>query len=240
VPDLVLLRHGESAWNAEDRFTGWTDVDLTPRGEREARQAGRALAAARTQGLELHVVHTSLLTRAVRTATLALEELGTPWLPVRRHWRLNERHYGDLQGRNKRQTAERYGTEQVRRWRRSYTERPPTLGSDDPRHPLHDPRYADLPASALPAGESLEDVVRRVVPYFEDAIAADLVRFGGVLVVAHGNSLRALAKHLEGIDDESIIDFELPTGVPRHYEIGPRGRVVAARFLELPGAHDPA
>jgi 2,3-bisphosphoglycerate-dependent phosphoglycerate mutase len=214
VPRLVLLRHGQSVWNAENRFTGWTDVDLSPAGEEEARRAGRLLRAEQeADRLDLQVVHTSVLTRAVRTANLATEELGRPWLAVRRTWRLNERHYGDLQGRTKAETAERHGLEQVQRWRRSYDEPPPPLDPADKRSGLLDPRYRGLPPSALPSTECLADVVRRVVPWFEDAIAADLAR-GDVLVVAHGNSIRALVKHLKGISDQAIVELEVPTGIP--------------------------
>jgi len=235
VPTLVLLRHGESVWNAQNRFTGWTDVDLSPTGEAEARQAGRLLADEHRAGtLDLQVVHTSVLTRAVRTANLALEELQRPWLTVRRHWRLNERHYGDLQGRNKREIAETFGAEQVQAWRRSYDVPPPALPPDDDRHPAHDRRYASLPASALPATECLADVVRRVVPYWEDAIVPDLRHDGGVLVVAHGNSIRALVKHLKGIADEAIVELEVPTGVPWLLRFDDRLQLVEDGFLGDP------
>ena len=214
MSDLVLLRHGESTWNAENLFTGWVDVDLTPKGEAEARRAGELLAEEEARGLVLGVVHTSVLTRAVRTADLALCVMGRTWLPVRRHWRLNERHYGALQGKNKKQTAEEFGMEQVKLWRRSYATAPPPLSRDDAGHPSHDPRYADLPPDALPATECLADVVARMVPYWEDAIVPDLRVFGGVFVVAHGNSIRALVKHLKGISDADIVGLEVPTGVP--------------------------
>ncbi len=218
VPDLVLLRHGESVWNAENRFTGWTDVDLSATGEDEARAAGRLLA---DEGdLDLQVVHTSVLTRAVRTANLALEEMGRSWLPVRRHWRLNERHYGDLTGRNKADTAEAYGPEQVRAWRRGYSTPPPAVPASDERHPATDARYRHVPARELPATECLADVVARLVPYFVDAIVPDLLALGGVLVVAHGNSLRAMVKYLETIGDEEIVDLDIPTGIPRRYRLG--------------------
>ncbi len=222
MPDLVLLRHGESVWNAENRFTGWYDTDLSERGADEARQAGRLLAqAAGGDGapLDLRVVHTSVLTRAVRTANLALDELGRSWLPVRRHWRLNERHYGDLQGKDKKETAERYGLDQVKLWRRSYDVPPPPLERDDERHPRFDLRYRGLAPSALPASECLADVVARVVPYWEDAIAPDLLAGLGVLVVAHGNSLRALVKFLLRISDEDIPGLEIATGVPWHLQL---------------------
>jgi len=219
VLDLVLLRHGESLWNAENLFTGWTDVDLTEKGEEEAVQAGRLLAA--EPSLDLRLVHTSVLTRAVRTANLTLDALGRSWLPVHRHWRLNERHYGDLQGLDKRETAERFGLEQVKVWRRSYDVPPPALPAGDPRLPAHDPRYRDVPSHALPATECLADVVVRVLPYWDDAIVPDLraagARGGAVLVVAHGNSIRALRKHLDGISDADIVGLDIPTGIPFRY-----------------------
>ena len=237
MPDLLLLRHGESVWNAENLFTGWYDADLSRRGEEEARQAGRLLAqAAGGDGtpLDLRVVHTSVLTRAVRTANLALDELGRSWLPVRRHWRLNERHYGALQGRDKKETAERYGLDQVKLWRRSYDVPPPALERDDERHPRFDLRYQGLAPSALPASECLADVVARVVPYWEDAIAPDLLAGLGVLVVAHGNSLRALVKFLLGISDEDIPGLEIATGVPWHLHLDEHLQVVHEQLLGDP------
>jgi|SRR5579871_3429429 len=216
MPTLVLLRHGQSEWNKKDLFTGWIDVDLSAQGEAEARAAGRALAAA---GVRPTIVHTSLLTRAIRTANLALEEMGLLWLPVRRTWRLNERHYGDLQGRNKAETRERYGEEQFLAWRRSYATPPPPLPPGDDRSAAGDPRYAGLPPEAVPATECLADVVVRLLPWWEDGIATDLKAGHTVLVSAHGNSLRALRKHLDGISDEAIVGLELPTGVPTVYEL---------------------
>jgi len=219
VLDLVLLRHGESLWNAQNLFTGWTDVDLSPAGEEEAVRSGQLLAA--EVSLDLRIVHTSVLTRAIRTADLALAAAGRPWLPVRRHWRLNERHYGDLQGLDKKKTAERYGLDQVKQWRRSYDVPPPALPSGDPRHPVNDLRYQDVPAHALPATECLADVVARVLPYWDDVIVPDLLtagaRGGAVLVVAHGNSIRALRKHLDAISDDEIPGLEVPTGIPFRY-----------------------
>jgi 2,3-bisphosphoglycerate-dependent phosphoglycerate mutase len=236
VPSLVLLRHGESTWNAENRFTGWVDVDLTAAGEEEAREAGRLLLAERGQGgLDFAVVYTSVLTRAVRTANIVLDVLDRSYLPVRRHWRLNERHYGALQGLNKAETAERFGRDQVLLWRRSYSVRPEPLAPDDPSHPAFDSRYFGVPASALPATECLADVVARLVPYFEDAIAPELASGQNVLVVAHGNSLRALLKHLEGVSDNDIVSVNIPTGVPRLYELDPRMRLAAEpRYLGDP------
>jgi len=236
VADLVLLRHGESTWNAEGRFTGWVDVDLSEKGEEEARQAGRLLAAEQDRGLDLRVLHTSVLTRAVRTATIALDELGRSWIPVRRHWRLNERHYGALQGRDKKEVTAQYGLEQVKVWRRSYATAPPALAPDGPENPVHDPRYRDVPPSALPATECLADVVARMVPYWEDAIAPDLLTYGGVLVAAHGNSLRALVKYLMQLSDDEVVGLEIPTGVPWHFRLGSDFRVAGERKLGDPAA----
>jgi 2,3-bisphosphoglycerate-dependent phosphoglycerate mutase len=216
VATLILLRHGESIWNREDLFTGWIDVDLSPKGEDEARQAGRALGRA---GILPTVVHTSVLTRAIRTADLALEQLGALWIPVRRSWRLNERHYGDLQGRNKAETRQNYGEEQFILWRRSYATPPPPLRSDDERSAHHDARYAALAPEQIPATECLADVVERLLPYWYDAIVPDLRAGHVVLVAAHGNSLRALRKHLDRISDDDVIGLELPTGVPTVYEL---------------------
>jgi len=237
VLDLVLLRHGQSEWNALNRFTGWEDVGLTLEGEKEAREAGRLLAEA--SDLDLRVVHTSLLTRAIHTAELALEVAGRSWLPVRRHWRLNERHYGDLTGRNKAETAERFGADQVKLWRRSYDVPPPDIAPGDPRQRLEDPRYGDLPPDALPLAECLADVVRRAVPYWQDAIVPDLkalgARGGAVLVVAHGNSLRAIRKYLEDIADEEIVGLEIPTGVPYRCLLDGQLRIVERGYLGGPG-----
>jgi 2,3-bisphosphoglycerate-dependent phosphoglycerate mutase len=231
VPTLILLRHGQSAWNEKDLFTGWTDVDLTTLGEAEARNAGRALALAEVRPT---VVHTSLLTRAIRTAELALRELDALWLPVRRHWRLNERHYGDLQGRNKAETKAVYGDEQFLLWRRSYATPPPPLPDDDPRHARFDPRYAALTPDLIPATECLADVVARLLPYWHDAIVGDLRSGHTVLVAAHGNSLRALRKHLDGISDDDIVGLELPTGIPTVYDLDDDLRPISHRDLTAP------
>jgi 2,3-bisphosphoglycerate-dependent phosphoglycerate mutase len=228
VPILVLVRHGQSQWNLADLFTGWTDVDLTEQGEAEARAAGRALAAA---GLEPTVVHTSVQTRAIRTADLALKELDRLWIPVRRSWRLNERHYGDLQGRSKSETKARYGDEQFLLWRRSYATPPPPLAGDDARHSRHDPRYADLAPDLIPATECLADVVARLLPYWYDRIVPDLRAGHTVLVAAHGNSLRALRKHLDAISDDDIVGLELPTGVPTVYDLDTNLRPTSRRDL---------
>jgi 2,3-bisphosphoglycerate-dependent phosphoglycerate mutase len=230
---LVLLRHGESTWNLENRFTGWTDVDLTSQGEEEAREAGRLMAA---EGFDFGIVHTSVLLRAIRTADLALAEMGLSWLPVTRHWRLNERHYGALQGLNKKETAERHGAEQVKIWRRSYDTPPEPLAADDPRHPRYDPRYRELPPELLPSTECLKDVVERMLPYWYDRIVPDLVGGRQPLVVAHGNSMRALVKHLDGLSDEEVVELNIPTGIPLVYEIDSDMAKLSSRYLGDPAA----
>ena len=213
---LVLLRHGQSTWNLENLFTGWHDVPLSDQGKAEAKEAGRLMHAV---GLAPSVVHTSVLVRAIQTADLALAEMERTWIPVRRSWRLNERHYGALQGLNKKETAEKFGEDKVKVWRRSYDVRPPALETDDKRHPSHDPRYAGLPPELLPGAECLEDVVERMLPYWYDSIVPDLGREQCVLISAHGNSLRALVKHLDGLSDQQVVDLDIPTGVPRVYEL---------------------
>jgi 2,3-bisphosphoglycerate-dependent phosphoglycerate mutase len=214
---LVLLRHGESEWNLKNLFTGWYDCDLSPKGEAEAAAGGRLLLE---HGVLPDVLHTSVLVRAIHTAELALRELGRSWLPVRRHWRLNERHYGGLQGLNKAETAERFGTDQVKVWRRSYDVPPPPLEAGDERSARNDPRYAHLPPEVVPDTECLADVVERMLPYWYDAIVPDLVTHPVVLVVAHGNSLRALVKHLQGLTDDEVVELNIPTGEPLVYELG--------------------
>ena len=226
---LVLLRHGESTWNRENLFTGWYDCDLTEEGEKQARTGGRLMADA---GLRPDVCHTSVLKRAIRTANLALEELDLLWIPVRRHWRLNERHYGALQGLDKKETLQQYGEAQYTRWRRGYDTPPPPLADDDERHPRFDPRYRELPPDVLPASECLKDVVERMLPYWYDSIVADLAAGKVVLVAAHGNSLRALVKHLDGISDDAIVSLNIPTGQPLLYELDDRMRRVDSRYLD--------
>ena len=228
VPRLVLLRHGQSTYNLDNIFTGWQECDLSPQGVDEAMEGGRRLTGA---GIEVDVVHTSLQNRAIRTANLALEEMDRSWLPVRRHWRLNERHYGDLELRNKAETAAVHGADQVHVWRRSYDVRPPAVAPDDKRHPRHLARYAHLPADVLPAGECLRDVVVRMLPYWFDVIAPDLTGGATVLVAAHGNSLRALVKHLMGIADDDIPGLEIPTGVPWVFDLDHHLTPVAERLL---------
>jgi len=213
---LVLLRHGESIWNLENRFTGWTDVDLTERGIEEARSSGRIL---KSEGYMFDVVHTSVLKRAIRTLWLALDEMDLMWLPVYRHWRLNERHYGALQGFNKAETAKKHGEEQVHLWRRSYDTPPPALTPEDDRYPGHDPRYRELTPEELPLTECLKDTVERFLPYWHEVIAPDIRAGKRVFIVAHGNSLRALVKYLDHISDEEIVGLNIPTGIPLVYEL---------------------
>lgn len=224
---LVLLRHGESAWNRANRFTGWTDVPLTDRGREQARRAGKQL---REAGIVPAAAHTSVLSRAEDTLREVRARAGWEELPTRRAWELNERHYGALQGLNKAETERRYGPDQTNRWRRSYAEGPPPVPPDDPRHPAQDPKYRDLPPSRLPAGESLRDTAERVLPYWETAIAPDLAR-GPVLVVAHGNSLRALVMRLERLTPEEIRRRDLPTGIPLVFTLDAALRPLAHRYL---------
>lgn len=227
---LVLLRHGQSVWNSANLFTGWTDVDLTEHGAAEARQAGARL---RSAGYGFDICFTSLLKRAIKTLYLALDEMDLLWLPVQKTWRLNERHYGALQGLNKNETAERYGSQQVLAWRRSWDVRPPPLDTSDTRHPTHDPRYANLPRMLLPRSESLKDTVDRVLPCWHESIAPALRRGERVLVVAHGNSLRGLAKFLSNVSDEEICQFEMPTGSPLIYELDEALQPMRRQFLSL-------
>ncbi len=229
MPELVLVRHGQSQWNLENRFTGWTDVDLSEQGRLEARQAGRLLLAG---GHLPEAAHTSVLKRAIRTLWLALEELDRMWLPQRAHWRLNERHYGALQGLDKAETAARHGAGQVRVWRRSYDVPPPELDPDDPRHPRRDPRYAGLKPGLAPGAESLKDTLERVMPYWHHEIAPQLKAGHGVLVAAHGNSLRALCKHLLNISDQDIPGLEIPTGNPLVFELDDKLHVLGCRYLD--------
>ncbi len=232
-PTLILLRHGQSTWNKENRFTGWWDVPLSDQGEREARQAGRSL---RNLEVPVAVAHTSVLTRAIHTCELALTEAGRNRIRLKRHWRLNERHYGDLTGRDKAETAAIYGVEQVQRWRRSYATAPPAITDDNPFNPADDPRFDDIAPQVFPVGEALKDVLERLLPYWFDCLTPDLRRLGCVLVSAHGNSLRALVKHLDEIADNEISGVEIPTGVPILYEIGAdmmpsRRMAINERFL---------
>jgi 2,3-bisphosphoglycerate-dependent phosphoglycerate mutase len=213
---LVLLRHGQSQWNLDNRFTGWTDVDLTEQGVAEARECGRVL---KENGFVFDIAYTSLLKRAIRTLWLTLDELDQMWIPVRRSWRLNERHYGALQGLNKSETAKEHGEEQVLVWRRAYDIAPPALAADDERYPGTDPRYAGLSADDLPLTECLKDTVDRFLPYWHESIAAEVRAGKCILIAAHGNSLRALVKYLDDVSDEAILKMNIPTGMPLVYEL---------------------
>jgi len=213
---VVLLRHGQSTWNLENRFTGWTDVDLTDQGREEAKRAGLLL---KTGGFGFDIAFTSVLRRAIRTLWIALDELDEMWIPVEHSWRLNERHYGALQGLNKAETAAKYGDEQVHVWRRSYDVRPPALEKSDSRFPGKDPRYAGLSEGELPATECLQDTVERFLPYWHETIAPSILSGRRVIIAAHGNSLRALVKYLDHVSDEEIVSLNIPTGVPLVYEL---------------------
>ena len=213
---LVLLRHGESTWNRENRFTGWTDVDLSEAGRAEAEEAGRLIAES---GYRFDIAYTSVLKRAIRTCWITLDALDLLWIPLERSWRLNERHYGALQGLNKAETAAKHGEAQTKIWRRSYDIPPPPLEASDPRHPAFDPRYTDLRPDERPATESLKDTVARFLPYWKDTIAPTITSGRRVLITAHGNSLRALVKYLDGISDQAIVELNIPTGVPLVYEL---------------------
>jgi 2,3-bisphosphoglycerate-dependent phosphoglycerate mutase len=230
---LVLLRHGESQWNLENRFTGWTDVDLTPKGIEEAREGARLL---REGGYTFDVAHTSLLKRAIRTLWITLDGMDLMWLPVYRSWRLNERHYGALQGLNKAETAAKYGDKQVLVWRRSYSDPPPLLEPGDPRYPGHDRRYAGLSPEELPLAESLQDTVARFLPYWHTTIVPELRVGLRVLIAAHGNSLRALVKHLDGVSDEEIVGLNIPTGIPLVYELDDDLKPLRSYYLGDPEA----
>jgi 2,3-bisphosphoglycerate-dependent phosphoglycerate mutase len=233
VGSLVLVRHGQSTWNLENRFTGWWDVPLSDQGQREARQAGALLSDA---GLAVDRAHTSLLTRAINTLNLALDEMGQLWVPGWRSWRLNERHYGGLTGLDKAETRERYGEEQFLKWRRSYDVPPPPMEAGHQYDVRRDARYRDLPPDVVPATECLADVVVRMLPYWYDAIAPDLLAGRTVLVAAHGNSLRALIKHLDGLSDEEVTRLEIPTGVPVVYEFDASLSILDKRELGDPDA----
>jgi 2,3-bisphosphoglycerate-dependent phosphoglycerate mutase len=225
---LILLRHGQSTWNLENLFTGWTDVGLTEQGEIEARTAGRLMAE---EGLKPDIMFTSVLKRATDTADLALEEAGWSDIPTKRSWRLNERHYGDLQGLNKMETAAKHGEDQVLIWRRSYDTPPPPLEVDDERHPSHDPVYADVDPGHLPATEALSDVVDRMLPYWFEEIAPEVEAGKTVLVVAHGNSLRALVKHLDDVSEEDIVGLNIPTGIPLVYDLDDDLQPIESHYL---------
>jgi 2,3-bisphosphoglycerate-dependent phosphoglycerate mutase len=228
---VVLLRHGESDWNRENRFTGWTDVDLSELGRQEARAAGQLM---KKEGLTFDYSFTSVLKRAIRTHFIALDEMDLLWIPVERSWRLNERHYGALQGLNKAETAAKFGEAQVKVWRRSYDIPPPALEASDERYPGHDPRYRDLPPSDLPVTECLKDTVSRFLPYWHETIAPAVRAGKKVLIAAHGNSLRALVKYLDGVSDEAIVELNIPTGVPLVYELDAELRPQRHHYLGDP------
>lgn len=225
---LVMIRHGESVWNKENKFTGWKDVDLSEKGFEEAKQAAKVL---KESGYEFDMAYTSLLKRAIRTLWVIMEELDSLWIPVERSWRLNERHYGGLQGLNKAETAEKYGEDQVFIWRRSYDTPPPQLELTDERHPSHDPRYHMLDPRILPNGESLKLTVDRVIPYWIDKIAPDIRAGKKLIIAAHGNSLRALVKYIEEVSDEEITGFNVPTGIPFVYELDKDLKAIDRYFL---------
>jgi 2,3-bisphosphoglycerate-dependent phosphoglycerate mutase len=236
---LVLLRHGESEWNAKNLFTGWVDVDLNSKGEAEARRGGELL---KEHGLLPDVMHTSVLRRAIRSGEIALDAADRHWIPVRRSWRLNERHYGALQGKDKKQTLETYGEEQFMLWRRSYDTPPPPIADDDEWSQADDPRYATLPPELKPRTECLKDVLNRALPYWYDEIVPDLLAMRTVLVAAHGNSLRALVKHLDGISDEAIATLNIPTGIPLRYDLDENMRptTVGGAYLDPEAAKEAA
>ncbi|MDO4787350.1 MAG: 2,3-diphosphoglycerate-dependent phosphoglycerate mutase [Fretibacterium sp.] len=226
--EIALIRHGESAWNRENRFTGWTDVPLSEKGVEEARAAGWLL---KEEGYAFDLAFTSVLKRAIKTLWLVLEEMDRMWIPVRHSWKLNERHYGGLQGLNKSETAARYGDEQVKIWRRSYDVLPPLLDKDDDRYPAKDPRYADLAPEQIPAGECLADTVARVVPYWREAIVPEIRAGRKVVVAAHGNSLRALVKYLDDISEKDILELNIPTGIPLVYTLDQDMKPLGHRYL---------
>jgi 2,3-bisphosphoglycerate-dependent phosphoglycerate mutase len=228
VHKLVLIRHGESVWNRENRFTGWTDVELSAKGEQEAREAGRLLKA---QGFDFDLAFTSVLKRAIKTLWLALEEMDRMWIPVHHNWRLNERHYGGLQGLNKTDMAAKFGEEQILVWRRSYDVPPPPLKPEEVKRAAADPRYRDLDGVPFPATECLKDTVARVVPFWSEQIAPQIRAGRRVLVAAHGNSLRALVKYLDGIADDKIVSLNIPTGIPLVYELDPSLRPIKRSYL---------
>jgi len=234
---LILLRHGESTWNKANRFTGWTDVDLSEKGIEEAGKAGQML---REEGYTFDIAYTSVLKRAIRTLWLTLDEMDLMWIPVERSWRLNERHYGALQGLNKAETAEKYGDEQVLIWRRSYDTPPPSLEKNDSRYPGNDPRYEDLADEDLPLRECLKDTVERFLPYWHETIAPTIKKGTKVLIAAHGNSLRALVKYLDGIPDQEIVKLNIPTGIPLVYELDDELRPLKHYYLGDPDAVEKA
>jgi 2,3-bisphosphoglycerate-dependent phosphoglycerate mutase len=235
MPKLILLRHGQSIWNQEGRFTGWMDIDLSAKGREEAKNAGVLM---RSAGFTFDIAFTSVLKRAVRTLWIVQEEMDLMWVPVIPNWRLNERFYGDLQGKSKNETEEKFGAEQVHRWRRGFRDMPPALKRDDERCPMLDPRYSDLADDQIPVAESLEDTLNRMLPFWQSNILPELVRGKDVFVAAHGNTLRALVKHLESISDEEIEKLEIPTGVPLVYDLDGNLRPKSHFYLEASKMRD--
>lgn len=225
---LVIVRHGESQWNQENRFTGWKDVDLSEKGRIEAQKAGKSLLE---QKFDFDLAYTSTLTRAIKTLNIILSEMNLNWLPVIKDWRLNERHYGDLQGLNKAETAAKHGEAQVKIWRRSYDTPPPMMSKSNPEHPIHDPRYKNINPELLPSGESLKDTVARFLPLWNEKISKDVLAGKKVLIAAHGNSLRALIQHLEKMSPEQIMEVNMPTGIPMVYELDDQLNVISKKFI---------
>jgi 2,3-bisphosphoglycerate-dependent phosphoglycerate mutase len=228
MPQIILIRHGQSEWNLQNKFTGWTDVRISEQGRKEASQAGKKLLEA---GFVFDFAYTSMLTRAIQTLHIALDEMHLLWIPIIKAWQLNERHYGDLQGLDKQETIQKYGEEQVKLWRRSYDIRPPLLQPSDPRSSANDPRYKDLLPKQIPLAENLQDTVRRVVPYWEKEILPKVISGKKIILVAHGNSLRALIKHIENLSSEEILEVEVPTGKPLIYEIGSDSKFLGKKYL---------
>jgi 2,3-bisphosphoglycerate-dependent phosphoglycerate mutase len=225
---LVIIRHGESTWNQENRFTGWKDVDLAAKGVQEAQKAGKIL---KEKGFKFNLAYTSRLTRAIKTLNFILDEMQLQWIPVHKEWRLNERHYGGLQGLNKTETAEKHGEDQVKIWRRSYDTPPPAMEHENPEHPSKDPRYADVDPKQLPSGESLKDTVARFLPLWSQSISADIKKGNQILIAAHGNSLRALIMHLEGLSPAEIMEVNVPTGIALVYTLDENLKVLSKEFL---------
>lgn len=225
---LVIIRHGESVWNQENRFTGWKDVDLAAKGVQEAQKAGKIL---KEKGFKFNLAYTSRLTRAIKTLNFILDEMQLQWIPVHKEWRLNERHYGDLQGLNKTETADKHGEEQVKIWRRSYDTPPPAMNRENPEHPSKDPRYADVDPNELPSGESLKDTVARFLPLWNQSIRTDIKKGNQILIAAHGNSLRALIMHLEGLSPAEIMEVNVPTGIALVYTLDENFKVLGKEFL---------
>lgn len=225
---LVIIRHGESVWNQENRFTGWKDVDLAAKGVQEAQKAGKIL---KEKGFKFDLAYTSRLTRAIKTLNFILDEMQLQWIPVRKEWRLNERHYGNLQGLNKTETAEKHGEEQVKIWRRSYDTPPPAMDRENPEHPARDPRYQDVDPNELPSGESLKDTVARFLPLWNQSIRSDIKKGHHILIAAHGNSLRAFMMHLENLGPAEIMEVNVPTGIPLVYNLDENFKVISKEFL---------